>query len=69
MRILGLGHDFSMYIKSWAESQRNTSMESPQQYMKKYERVVRECHEKYSVEQFVQMAKIRYDHGTTERGA
>lgn len=68
MRILGLGHDFSMYIKSWAESQRNISIESQQQYVKKYERVVQECHEKYSVEQLVQMAKARYDHGTTERG-
>lgn len=67
MRILGLGHDFSMYIKSWAESQRNISMEAPQQYMKKYESVVRECHEKYSVEQLVLMARVKYDHGTTEK--
>lgn len=36
--------------------------------MKKYESVVRECHEKYSVEQLLLMARVKYDHGTTERG-
>ena len=36
--------------------------------MKKYESVVRECHEKYNVEQSVLTARVKYDHGTTERG-
>lgn len=36
--------------------------------IKKYESVVRECHEKYNVEQSVLTARVKYDHGTTERG-